>query len=424
VAAGRRRAAEVVTEALACAREHTALGAFWSLAAERALDRANMVDARVPRSAARLPLAGVPLAVKDNLDVTGLATTAGLVGEPSPARRDAAAVRLLETAGAVAIGKTAMDPLGWSTHGQAEGFPPCRNPIDPRLSPGGSSSGSAVAVAAGIVPLGLGTDTAGSLRIPAAFCGIVALKPAWGEVPAEGCLPLAPSFDTVGILGRTVRDCAAAHDVMAGPLAGRPLAVPAFDAAPAAPVGVLADLFEAADRPIASACERTFPGLEAAGIRLQEVRLDWSAPGFGLLLAAELAETWGARAAREPERFPEDILSAIERAQSIDRLRQEDVRSELIAAHSVLHRRMAVFAALLAPTIPVPVPSVEEENVETSTRFTRIFSALGWPALSVPCGIDASGRPVGMQVASARDIGAAVAVAASVELCARRLTRR
>src|SRR5205085_11651682 len=126
-------------------------------------------------------------------------------------RRDAAAVRLLETAGAVAIGKTAMDPLGWSTHGQAEGFPPCRNPIDPRLSPGGSSSGSAVAVAAGIVPLGLGTDTAGSLRIPAAFCGIVALKPASDQVPAEGCLPLAPSFDTIGVLGRSVRDCAAAH---------------------------------------------------------------------------------------------------------------------------------------------------------------------------------------------------------------------
>ena len=278
-----------------------------------------------------------------------------------------------------------------------------------------------MAVAADITPLALGTDTGGSLRIPAAFCGIVALKPAAGEVSTEGCQPLAPSFDTIGVLGQSVRDCATGHDV----LARRALAAPAVEAAriPAAPVGILTDLFEAADGTVVSTCERIWPELEAAGMSLEDVRLDWRAPGLGLLLAVEFAQTWGARAAQDPERFPHAIVSELERARSIDLHRYSEVRDDLMAARSELGHRMERFAALLAPTVPVPVPLVEEEKVEISTRFTRIFNALGWPALSVPCGADARGRPVGMQVASARGVAPAVGVAALVERCAVRLTR-
>jgi aspartyl-tRNA(Asn)/glutamyl-tRNA(Gln) amidotransferase subunit A len=419
VAAGERTAAEVVAAALTAARERAGLGAFWSLSTERALARAAELDARIAASTPRLPLAGVPLAVKDNFDMAGQPTTGGLRGERPPADADAAAVRLLERAGAVAIGKTAMDPLAFSTHGQADGFPPCVNPIDPRLSPGGSSAGSAVAVAAGIALLGLGTDTAGSLRIPAAFCGLVALKPSSGDVAADGCLPLARTFDTIGVLGTSVRACAQAHGVLARrPLPGGALGA---ESTVPAPVGVLVDLFEAADPSVATACERVLQGLKTSGMPLEDLRLDWWAPGFGLLLAAEFAEAWATSAAQEPERFPRRILSAIERARAIDRDRHDEVRAELMAARSGLSLRLDRFAGLLSPTVPVPVPAVEQEEVETSTRFTRIFNALDWPALSVPCGVDDRGRPVAMQVASARDLSLAVRVAASVERCALRI---
>lgn len=414
--AGERAPTDTVSGALRAARDHAGLGAFWSLAEERALRRAEELDSTAPHTA-QLPLAGVPLAVKDNLDLAGLPTTGGLRGQHAVASADAVAVERLEAAGAVAIGKTAMDPLAWSTHGQAEGFPPCLNPVDPSLSPGGSSSGSAVAVAAGIVPLALGTDTGGSVRIPASFCGITALKPGFDDIPVRGCLPLARSFDTIGVLATSVADCAAAYQALTGSVvsAGEPTE---------GPVAVLTDLFEASDPSVADACGRILPALEAARVRLEEVRLEWWAPGFGLLLAAEFAEAWGARAAQEPERFPQRILVAIERAGTIAPQRHEQVRGELVAARGALATRLGHFTGLLSPTVPVPVPPLEEEEVDTSTRFTRIFNALGWPALSVPCGHDERGRPVGMQIASVRGVSDAVAVATRIERCAADLNPR
>jgi aspartyl-tRNA(Asn)/glutamyl-tRNA(Gln) amidotransferase subunit A len=416
VLAGGRAPTEIISGALQSARAHAGLGAFWSLAAEEAaLQRAKELGSSA-EAAARLPLAGVPLAVKDNIDVAGLPTTGGLRGEHRVASANSGAVDRLEGAGAVVIGKTAMDALAWSTHGQAEGFPPCLNPIDPQLSPGGSSAGSAAAVAAGVVPLALGTDTAGSLRIPGAFCGVVALKPAPGVVPTEGCLPLAPSFDTIGVLGTSVATCLTAYQVLAGSPICSPEAVEG-------PVAVLTDLFAASDPAVAEACARILPELEAAGMILEEVQLAWSAPGFGLLLAVEFVEAWAATAAREPERFPPRILDAIERGRTIDPNRYRKVRSELVEARLALSARLRRFSALVSPTIPVPVPRAEEEAVETSTRFTRIFNALGWPALSVPCGRDDRGRPVGMQIASAHDVPSAVAVAALLERCAAEVSR-
>lgn len=350
----------------------------------------------------------MPLAVKDSFDVDGLPTTGGLRGPLRHADADALAVRRLEAAGAVAIGKTAMDPLAWTTHGQAPGFPPCLNPIDLGLSPGGSSSGSAVAVAAGIVPLALGSDTAGSVRIPASYCGAVGLKPARGSVPLDGCLPLSPSFDTVGVIAGTVRECTAAYEVLAGVPLGSADSV-------GAPVAVLVDLLEASEPEVGDACHAALERLTVSGVRLEQVRLDWSAPRLGLVLAYELAEVWGEAAEAYPERFPEDILSAIERARTIDARRCARVRRELAEAGQELTRRMSRFSALLSPTVPTPVPDRDAEDVAVSTRFTRIFNALGWAALSVPCGRDRHGHPVGMHVASARGVTEAAAVAELVE---------
>jgi aspartyl-tRNA(Asn)/glutamyl-tRNA(Gln) amidotransferase subunit A len=422
VLAGERLPTETVGGALRAAREHADLGAFWSLAEERALRRAEKLGSAAGATSV-LPLAGMPLAVKDNLDLAGMPTTGGLRGAHPVASADATAVERLEAAGAVAIGKTAMDPLAWSTHGQAEGFAPCLNPLDRLLSPGGSSSGSAVAVAAGIAPLALGTDTGGSVRIPASFCGITALKPGLDDVPTEGCLPLARSFDTIGVLATSVADCATAYHALTGGGVSTGEAVSTGETA-AVRVGVLTDLFEASDPSVADSCARILPALEAAGVVLEEVRLDWWAPGFGLLLAVEFAEAWGAQATQEPNRFPPRILDALARAGTIDPERHRQVQSELIEARAVLATRLRHLAALLSPTVPVPVPPLEEEEVETSTRFTRIFNALGWPALSVPCGHDERGRPVGMQIASARGVSDALAVAARIEGCAAGLSPR
>ena len=211
---------ETVAAALARAEDAGDLGAFWRLDREGATRQAE----RVQRAADDgLPLAGTPVAVKDLLDVKGLPTTAGVRGDHPAARADAEAVRRLRIAGAVPIGKTAMDPLGCTTGGQAPGFPPCVNPVDERLSPGGSSSGSAVAVAAGVVPLAIGTDTAGSIRVPAAYTGVVGFKPARTAVPRRGCVRVMPGFDAIGVLARSVSECVAGYGALAaGKRAARP----------------------------------------------------------------------------------------------------------------------------------------------------------------------------------------------------------
>jgi Asp-tRNA(Asn)/Glu-tRNA(Gln) amidotransferase A subunit family amidase len=157
-----------VERALALAEQRSELGAFWALDPEGARRTATML-ARRSRGHTSDPLAGSTVAIKDLFDVAGLPTTAGLRGNHRAAPSDSEAVRRFRSAGAIPIGKTAMDQLAATTGGQAPGFPPCLNPIDLALSPGGSSSGSAVAVAAGVVRIALGSDTAGSIRVPAAF---------------------------------------------------------------------------------------------------------------------------------------------------------------------------------------------------------------------------------------------------------------
>lgn len=385
-------ALERVERALAAAEEREALGAFWALDAERARRAAGEMDRA--RRARRGPLAGVPVAVKDLYDVAGLPTTAGLTGAVSAARADAELVRRLRAAGAVPIGKTAMDPLGASTGGQAPGFPACVNPLDPALSPGGSSSGSAVAVAAGIVPLALGSDTAGSARVPAAYCGIVGIKPALGWLPRRGIVGAMPSFDAPGLLAESVADCAGA------------LAVHSASGRAPAPrgrlrVALLADLVEESEASVAHACAGAAALLAGErGVEVEERRLDWRADGFGAALAYELAETWGDRVDADPSRFTELIRSTVEFGRSRGPARYEAAMAALSAARRSLARRFARFDAVLCPTVPVPAPDREAESVKVSTAFTRLFNALNWHALSLPAGRDRTGRPIAVQLAA------------------------
>jgi Asp-tRNA(Asn)/Glu-tRNA(Gln) amidotransferase A subunit family amidase len=384
-------ALERVERALAAAESHAELGAFWALDREDARRAAAQLDCAGGR---RGPLAGVPVAVKDNYDVAGLPTTAGLPGDVPPATADAELVRRLRAAGAVPIGKTAMDPLGASTGGQAPGFPPCLNPLDPALSPGGSSSGSAVAVAAGIVPLAIGTDTAGSVRVPAAYCAVVGVKPARGWLPLRGAVRAMPGFDTPGLLARSVEDCAGALAALSsrslGPAPRGRLRV-----------ALLADLLEASEAEVASACERAGTLLAGGrGVEVREERLDWRADGFGAALAYELAETWGQRVDADPSRFGELIRSTVEFGRGRGRAGRDRAMAGLSAGRRGLARRFAGFDAVLCPTVPAPAPRRDEESVRVSTAFTRLFNALNWHALSLPAGSDRDGRPVAVQLAA------------------------
>ena len=410
---------EAVEDAFRRATNARDLGAFWRLGREGAVTRSEGVRRA---SAEAVALAGMPVAVKDLLDVRGLPTTAGLPGEHPPADADAEAVRRLRAAGAVPIGKTAMDPLACTTGGQAPGFPPCLNPVDARLSPGGSSSGSAVAVAAGIVPLAIGTDTAGSIRVPAAYTGIVGFKPAQRAVPRRGSVQVMPGFDTVGVLATGVPGCVAGYRALASRIprdgtdtGGGGAASLRTDAATPR-VGVLSDLFRESNVEVAAACKVILSALERLGVKLEPVELGWRAQGLGVALAWELASVWGERVDAEPERFTPLIRDTVAFGRSRGSEGYAEAMSGIVRARARLRRRIAGLDAVVCPTVPIPAPDRDRESTSVSTRFTRIFSALGWPAFSIPADRDGEGRPIGIQVAAPESrTEKLIAVAALVE---------
>ncbi len=220
VRSGVTSAAAITRETLARIREvNPIVNCFTEITEERAIAEAEEIDRAVARGEDPGPLAGVPYAVKNLFDIRGLTTLAGSKTRASeaPAVRDAAAVAALHQAGAVLVGALNMDEFAYGFTTENSHFGPTRNPHDLSRIPGGSSGGSAAAVAAGLVPLTLGSDTNGSIRVPAAFCGIFGLKPTYGRLSRRGAFLFAGSLDHVGPFARTVEDIALAFDVMQGP---------------------------------------------------------------------------------------------------------------------------------------------------------------------------------------------------------------
>ncbi|WP_287371677.1 amidase family protein [Oceanithermus sp.] len=368
-----------------------------ALTPERALAAARESAARYAAGRARGPLDGVPVLVKDLLDLRGTVTGAGsavLARLRSPAREDAAAVRNLERAGAVIVGKSQLNELAFSGLGLNPHFGTPPNALDPERVPGGSSSGSAVAVARGRVPLAVGTDTGGSVRIPAAFNGLVGFKPSWGRIPTRGVTPLAVSLDTVGPLARSVED---AWSLFLG-LAGEPPRP--LPAAPARPrLLVPADLLTRARPEVAEPFERALARLEAAGARLERRPL----PGLAEVYA--LYRRYGALAAHEAFAYWRDLIA--EHGAEMD---PRVVRRVLAVAerpgvhHAQLRRerarRVPAFwgglrgtDALVLPTAPVPPPLLAEVEASEEAFFrandrvlayTMLFNFYGGPAVSLP----------------------------------------
>jgi aspartyl-tRNA(Asn)/glutamyl-tRNA(Gln) amidotransferase subunit A len=264
----------------------------------------------------------------------------------------------------------------------------------------------------------LGTDVAGSVRIPAAYCGIVGFKPARGAIPTGGMVPVVPSFDLAGVLARSVRDCVLTYEIVTG---RRMPNADTKEISTGMRVGCLEDLFEAAEPVVSRGCMVALAGV-GFELSLQTTRLNWKPDGFGRLLAIELAQTWGDRVDRAPDRFTDGIRTSVAygRRQSTEVYRQE--RSTLARSRTAVARQLDPYDVVASPTVPHAAPDIASpESVAEATTFTRIFSALGWPALSIPCGTDPQGRPVAVQLAAQPDrLGRLFDVGRLVEASVRR----
>lgn len=403
------------------------LNAFVLITRERALATARRAEEALLRGEDPGPLAGVPVAVKDVYEVAGLPTRAGSAAlEGYTSAEDAVAVRRLEAAGGALVGKTATHEFAFGPTTDSPYHGPTRNPWDPTRIPGGSSGGSGAAVAAGLVPLALGTDTGGSIRIPAAACGVVGLKPSYGRIPARGILPLSWSLDHAGPLCRCVADAALALQVLAGPDPLDPQAAPAPvpDYRVAAGVGGSAGLRgltlgvpqawleDRVDGGVRKAFEAALAVLADLGAAVVPVDLP---PADGMMFVNRIITLGEAGAFHAPllaaraEAYAPDVRARLELGQFLlarDYLTAQRLRGELAREVAQV---MARVDALLTPTLPIPAAPIgqgmwtyaggEQEPVaEALIRFTAPFSVTGQPALSVPCGFTEEGLPVGLQI--------------------------
>jgi Asp-tRNA(Asn)/Glu-tRNA(Gln) amidotransferase A subunit family amidase len=361
-----------------------AAGVFWELDEARARRDVEAVLRRRREGTDLRMLDGVPVAVKDAFAVSGrgqhLGLTRALVSD-----RDAAAVVKLRDAGAIVIGTTAMDQLAWTMTGQTPGYPPCENPLLPGRSPGGSSGGAAAAVAAGIVPLALGVDSAGSVRVPAAWCGVVGFKPSFGAIDLEGCAPLAPCLDTAGIIARHVDDCRPAFTALSvpGPQAAGEPAAPRVGIPTALIAGVECDPI------VLGAWRRTLDALGSAGFALREVGAPPTIRGIGALFAANLAARWGDVVDAEPRDLVHpDVRAGVEYGRTLTVRDYLGACDALAAARRNAASLFAEVDLLALPTAPVPPPPLgDPAPVSVASAFTRPWNAFGCPAVTVPCAL-------------------------------------
>jgi len=399
---------EAVSRVLDRVRElNPVLRAYITVLWDRALEEALEADAELARRGPRSPLHGAPLAVKDMIAVEGVAMTAGSrVLGGRPAKRDAEVVSRARAAGAVVAGTTNLHEFGAGTTSLNEHYGHVRNPWDQGLIAGGSSGGSAAAVAAGMAGLALGTDTGGSVRIPAAICGVVGVKPSRGAIGSSGVFPLSWSLDEVGILARSAWDASAALLALSRPGAPAPPRIP--PPAPTRPrIGVPWSLFEGLLDPVVSAGFHAFlQRLEGLGAELIDLELPWAAPAlecWRLVRGAEAAAVHRKWLETRPHLYSGEVRENLSWGLGIPAVRYIEAlreREKVAARAASLFRGLD---AIATPTVPLRPPRVSEvESMTLAERAelrrvmisqTFIANLTGLPALTVPAPSDASPPP-------------------------------
>lgn len=366
------------------------------------------------------PLAGVPLAVKDLIDVAGTPTRAGSWSrrDAPAARADAPAVRRLRLAGAAIVGKTALHELAFGTTGvnAFEGTP--RNPRDRTRIPGGSSSGSAVAVAEGSAAIALGSDTGGSVRIPAALCGVVGLKPSYGAISVRGVLPLAPSLDHVGIFAADVEGVREALAVLA-PRVTRQAVAPRAMRQGEAPGRIGVDEVGLADASteVAAAIDAA---LRACGIAVGPARLpdpDRVARVSTTILFHEAAGIHARTLSERPWTIGADVRERLLRGSAIKVSEYRSALRERKRIRSQVEIQLKRYDAVAMPTVAIVAPPIASVPADPGlgpllVRYTRLANVTGLPAISIP--LPVSGLPIGLQLIG-RDEATLLAVAAHIE---------
>jgi aspartyl-tRNA(Asn)/glutamyl-tRNA(Gln) amidotransferase subunit A len=389
--------------------------------ADDAIEQAQASDRRRRRNGKNSirPMEGIPVALKDNYLTGTMPTTAGTVakGLEFP-RQESACAERLAAAGCILLGKTRTHEFAWGTVA-----PPVANPWDLERIPGGSSGGSAAAVAAGFVPMGMGSDTGGSIRIPASFCGVVGLKPTFGRVSRYGIVPHSWSLDHPGPLTRTVDDAAWVMNVLAGydprDAACQDQAVPDYGSGlqrgvRGLRVGVIDNHFMDRNTPeVQARVEARISDLVSQGAVVSHFRMPILDYGLAAIYAIELASSgafhdrWIAEG--HSAQYSPDVRTLVEMGRlvtAVDYLKAEQVRTVMAQEFKKLFDRVDV---IISPTEPltawmrgrktITIGAREESVLAASWRLTYPFNLTGLPTISVPCGFDRAGMPIGLQIA-------------------------
>jgi len=424
----RSLSSEAVTERCLAriAEQDRSINAFITVLDNEARSQARAADHEIAAGRYRGPLHGVPISLKDLIDLRGTPTSAASrVRRGHVAARDAVVSARLRAAGAVFIGKTNLHEFALGTTNEDSAYGPVHHPLDHSRSPGGSSGGSAAAILAEMCYASIGSDTGGSIRIPSAACGLVGLKPAFGEIPIDGVVPLSSTLDHIGPLCRSVEDAAILHQMLAGnsnpaPITARELR--------GLRLGIPRRYFLALlDPEIAARFDEACTRLTTAGVMLDDVTIPHAADSPTIYMHVALPEAAALHAHTldtQPEEYTPNVRLRLEMARYI--LAEDYVRA--MRGRDVLTREVSATLhgrdGLLLPTLPVPAVKIgaatvsvgaSEEPVRAITlRQTQPFNITGHPAITMPCGRTRDGLPAGAQLVGMHTLDL-LAVARAIE---------
>jgi len=420
---GRISCVELIQQTIVDIKTRDVFRTLITVTEEDALKDAAERDKELGAGIDRGPFHGIPTAHKDIFYTRGIRTTGGsLIFKAFVPEYDATAVQRLKSAGAISIGKTNLHELAYGVTSKNPHFGHVLNPRHIDRLPGGSSGGSAALVAAGFLAFCLGTDTGGSIRIPASYCGITGLKPTYGRVSRYGILPLAFSLDHVGPLASCIEDCALAMNVIAGPdrldASCAPFPAPEFDLPPLADlngvrVGIPKNFyFDCVDDQVSAAVKRSISEMGHRGASLSEVQLPdmhEANAAARVVQLSEVASLYGKYT--DSKLFGDDVWALIQQGKMIaahEYVNAQRIRTLFRRDFDALWQKVDILAV---PTTPVSAPRIDELTVQigsqqentrmASTRLVRAINFLGEPALSMPCGKTNNGLPLGLQLISA-----------------------